>query len=169
MRIGYCVGVFDVLHYGHKNILTKCYEKSDILIVGIHTDKFVQSYKRKPRESEETRLKKVQEFLNLDKNHIHLIDDDHIQLIRKFNVNVGYSNHNNDKNTLNILTAYNPKCLFLYCKPRRKKGRIYPDDEHAFFFEELNEILNQYDSYLGMYKKSKKVKKIKIFKDEFKF
>ena len=90
-------------------------------------------------------------------------------LKRKFNVNVGYSNHNNDKNTLNILTAYNPKCLFLYCKPRRKKGRIYPDDEHAFFFEELNEILNQYDSYLGMYKKSKKVKKIKIFKDEFKF
>ncbi len=102
--------------------------------------------------------------------NIKELNFDRISYLRKkFNINVGYSNHNNDKNTLNILTFYKPKYLFIYCKPRKKKGRIYPDDKHAFYFKELNEILVQYDSYLGMLKKSKKIKKIKIFKNEFKF
>ena len=90
-------------------------------------------------------------------------------LRKKFNVKIGYSNHNNDKLTLNILTSYNPECLFLYCKPRRKKGRVYPDEQHAFYFDELNEILNKYVKYLGIFNKSKKIKKVNIFKNEFKF
>ena len=68
-----------------------------------------------------------------------------------------------------ILTFYKPEYLFIYCKPRKKKGRIYPDDKHAFYFEELNEILVQYNKYLGILQKSKKMKKINIFKNEFKF
>ena len=102
--------------------------------------------------------------------NIEELDFERINYLRKkFNVKIGYSNHNNDKLTLNILTSYNPECLFLYCKPRRKKGRVYPDEQHAFYFDELNEILNKYVKYLGIFNKSKKIKKVNIFKNEFKF
>jgi sialic acid synthase SpsE len=90
-------------------------------------------------------------------------------LRKKFNLDVGYSNHNNEKQTLSILTSYKPDCLFIYCKPRRKKGRVYPDDQHAFYFDELSEILDKYVRYLSIHDKSKIVKKVKIFKNEFKF
>ena len=44
---------------------------------------------------------------------------------KKFKLDVGYSNHNNDINNLNVLSCYNPKIIFLYCKPlRQKKGFI---------------------------------------------
>ena len=127
--------------------------------------------------------REIKKCLNLFKNkkkicllhspmtyNVKELNFDRIRYLRKkFNINIGYSNHNNDKNTLYILTFYKPEYLFIYCKPRKKKGRIYPDDKHAFYFEELNEILVQYNKYLGILQKSKKMKKINIFKNEFKF
>jgi sialic acid synthase SpsE len=90
-------------------------------------------------------------------------------LKKKFNIKVGYSNHNNDKNTLNILSSFKPDCLFLYCKPSKKKNRIYPDDQHAFFIDEIEEIVKKYLMYLNINNYSKKIKKVGIFKNEFKF
>ena len=40
--------VADLFHYGHVNFLKQCSELGDCLIVGIHSDKDVESYKRKP-------------------------------------------------------------------------------------------------------------------------
>lgn len=94
MKIGYCVGVFDLLHYGHKNILTYARNHSDKLIVGIHTDKFVIGYKRKPNDKEEIRKKNVANFLKCDPSTVILIDDNHIDLIKKYNINTIY--HGND-------------------------------------------------------------------------
>ena len=60
-----------------------------------------------------------------------------LNLRKKYKLPVGYSNHNNDKGTLNVLTAYRPSAIFLYCKPKRKRKRVYPDDKHAFFLDEF--------------------------------
>ena len=46
------------------------------------------------------------------------------ELKQNFKLDVGYSNHCSDKNTLNILSAYRPSSIFLYCKPLKKENHI---------------------------------------------
>ena len=84
---------------------------------------------------------------------------------KKFKLDVGYSNHNNDINNLNVLSCYNPKIIFLYCKPLRQKKRIYPDNEHAVYLDELEKVKKNYINYLKANKFTKKIYKIKIFKN----
>jgi rfaE bifunctional protein nucleotidyltransferase chain/domain len=42
-------GVFDILHYGHVDYLTKAKKMGDILIVGLNTDSSVRKFKGKNR------------------------------------------------------------------------------------------------------------------------
>ena len=89
-KIGYAVGVFDLFHYGHQNFFLECVKRCDKLIIGIHTDVFVESYKRKPIENEKLREKKILSFIkneNIDYETC-IIDDNHIKLIDKYNINV---------------------------------------------------------------------------------
>jgi sialic acid synthase SpsE len=85
------------------------------------------------------------------------------ELKDKYKLKVGYSNHNNDINSLNVLSAYKPDAIFVYCKPKRKKGRVYTDHDHAFYFDELEKMLKDYDKYNKMNFKLKEIKKINIF------
>ncbi len=86
-------------------------------------------------------------------------------LKKLFKLPVGYSNHNDNFNTLNILSAYNPACIFIYCKPLRKKNRIYPDHKHALYLEELDKTKKVYEKYNLVNAQSIKKTKINIFKN----
>tara|TARA_B110000208_G_C11521916_1_gene340967 strand:- start:130 stop:546 length:417 start_codon:yes stop_codon:yes gene_type:complete len=44
----YCDGTFDLLHTGHVDFLKKCKQFGNFLIVGVISDKNVESYKRIP-------------------------------------------------------------------------------------------------------------------------
>ncbi|MBD23818.1 MAG: hypothetical protein CMG46_02270 [Candidatus Marinimicrobia bacterium] len=46
--IGYATMVCDLFHYGHLNFLKNAKERCDYLIIGLHSDKDVKSYKRLP-------------------------------------------------------------------------------------------------------------------------
>ncbi len=91
-----------------------------------------------------------------------------VDLRKKFKLDVGYSNHCNDFNTLNILSLYRPKNIFLYCKFLRKKNRIYPDNDHSVYLEDLENIKKNYTNYLLLKTNKNKIKKINIFKDGIK-
>ncbi len=104
--------------------------------------------------------------MSYDPEEINLSKIDSLR--KKFNLKVGYSNHYNDINIINLLSAYNPSSIFIYCKSIRKKNRIYPDDKHAFYFDELNKMLVNYINFEKMNFKIKKIKKIKIFSKKLK-
>ena len=49
----------DIFHYGHVRFLEKAKQLGDILLVGIHSDKTIESYKRKPIFTMEERVEIV--------------------------------------------------------------------------------------------------------------
>ena len=67
MKIIYCDMVADLFHYGHVNFLKRCKQLGDYLIVGIHSDSDVESYKRKPILSFEERVQVVNACKYVDK------------------------------------------------------------------------------------------------------
>jgi sialic acid synthase SpsE len=89
-------------------------------------------------------------------------------LRKKFKLDVGYSNHSNNINSLNVLSAYNPKVVFLYCKPQRSKTKVYPDDGHALYLDELEKVKKNYIDYLKANTFNKKLIKVNIFQNEVK-
>lgn len=52
--------VGDLFHYGHIEIFKKAKEQGDILVVGIHNDDIVASYKRRPILTMDERIKVVE-------------------------------------------------------------------------------------------------------------
>jgi glycerol-3-phosphate cytidylyltransferase len=51
--------VADLFHFGHVNFLRKAREQGDYLLVGIHSDETVESYKRKPILTMDERVSSV--------------------------------------------------------------------------------------------------------------
>lgn len=44
----YTGGTFDLFHRGHVNLLKKCKEIGDIVVVSLNTDEFIEEYKGNP-------------------------------------------------------------------------------------------------------------------------
>jgi len=59
--------VADLFHVGHLNLIKKAKECGDYLIVGIHSDLDVESYKRKPIISEEDRYEIISSCKFIDR------------------------------------------------------------------------------------------------------
>lgn len=58
----YCSGVFDMCHLGHMKLFEKIsasFDNNLWLIVGVHSDKVVKSYKREPIINEKFRIETV--------------------------------------------------------------------------------------------------------------
>ena len=66
----YVIGVFDLFHTGHVELLRRSKELGNRLIVAINGDKMVSQYKRKPYMPEVDRLKIVQSCRYVDEAFI---------------------------------------------------------------------------------------------------
>ena len=72
--------VGDLFHVGHINLFKQAKEFGDYLIVGVHSDSSVQSYKRKPIFSEQDRYEIVRNCSIVDE----VIEDAPLVLTREY-------------------------------------------------------------------------------------
>jgi len=94
LDVGYAVGVFDLLHWGHKALIYRALQRCHQLVVAVHTDDFVSGYKRIPKQSAETRAANIRAFLlqflgPQGARQVSVeIGDDHAKICRKYGVTV---------------------------------------------------------------------------------
>lgn len=93
-HIGYTCGVFDVFHIGHLNLLERCKEMCDILIVGICNDEYVHNIKHKnPVFEENDRLRIIKALKCVDNAELVDIEttNDKMKALDKFKFDVLFS------------------------------------------------------------------------------
>lgn len=75
-KIGYTQGVFDMFHIGHLNLLNNAKKYCDYLIVGVNSDRLVESYKNKtPVIPESERVEIIRNIKAVDESIIvHTLD-----------------------------------------------------------------------------------------------
>ena len=78
----YVIGVFDLFHTGHIELLKRSKELGDKLIVAINGDDMVSKYKRKPYMDEKDRLKIIESCRYVDEAFIIREFDNKESLIR---------------------------------------------------------------------------------------
>lgn len=86
-KIVYVVGVFDLFHKGHVELLRRARALGDRLVVAINGDEMVAQYKRKPYVSEEDRLAVVEACKYVDDAFI-IRAFDNKEAVLKYGVNV---------------------------------------------------------------------------------
>ena len=88
----------DLFHYGHVNLLKAAKKLGDILIVGIHSDSTIESYKRKPIMNMKDRITVVEAYKYVDE----VIPDAPLVITQKYimdnNINVVAHAHQETKN-----------------------------------------------------------------------
>lgn len=85
MIIVYVIGVFDLFHRGHLELLRRSKELGDKLIVAVNGDEMVASYKRTPYLSEEDRCAIIQACKYVDEAFI-IRQYDNKEFIEKYGV-----------------------------------------------------------------------------------
>ena len=93
-KIGYTCGVFDLFHTGHLNLLERCKEMCDVLIVGVCDDEYVNKIKNKqPVIIEEDRVRILNALKCVDKAELVDIETTNDKMIaqKRFNFDVLFS------------------------------------------------------------------------------
>ena len=93
-KIGYTCGVFDLFHVGHLNLLEKCKEMCDVLIVGVCNDDYVRIVKKtEPVINENDRTRILRALKCVDNAVIVDIEvtNDKMLAQKKFNFDVLFS------------------------------------------------------------------------------
>lgn len=86
--IGYTDGTFDLFHVGHLNLLKEAKKHCDILIVGVHGDDVVKSYKGKaPIINEKDRAEIIRNLSFVDKVVINRTRDK-LELLKMYGFNL---------------------------------------------------------------------------------
>lgn len=93
-KVGYTCGVFDLFHVGHLNLLERCKEMCDILIVGVCNDEYVRNVKcKEPIYSEKQRVRIINALKVVDRAEVVSIEEtnDKVLAIEKFHFDVLFS------------------------------------------------------------------------------
>ena len=115
--IGYTVGVFDLFHIGHLNLIKKAKKNCDYLIVGVNSDKLVMQYKNKiPVIPEKERLEIIKSLKYVDEA-VLINTRDKLDAFKKYNFNkifVGddWKNHPSYNDAIKILKPYGVEFTF---------------------------------------------------------
>ena len=83
-------------------------------------------------------------------------------LKKKYKMPVGYGHHYKTPLPLYLSTFFSPNFYFIYIKNSFNKSKLIPDNEHAFFTNNLKKNLKELNEASIMVKKKKKVN-IKAF------
>lgn len=93
-KIGYTCGVFDLFHVGHLNLLERCKEMCDYLIVGVCDDQYVTTIKKKtPVYPEDQRIRILNALKVVDRAELVTIEEteDKMLALDKFHFDVLFS------------------------------------------------------------------------------
>ena len=93
-KVGYTCGVFDLFHVGHLNLLERCKEMCDILIVGVCDDRYVTEIKKKqPVYPESQRVRILNALKVVDRAELVTIAEtnDKILALKRFKADVLFS------------------------------------------------------------------------------
>lgn len=93
-KVGYTCGVFDLLHIGHLNLLERCKEQCDYLIVGVCNDDYVTNIKKKiPAIPEDQRVRILNALKAVDKAELVSIAEieDKMLALKRFRFDVLFS------------------------------------------------------------------------------
>src|SRR5690625_3371230 len=86
MQIVYVIGVFDLFHRGHLELLRRAKALGDKLVVAINGDDMVASYKRRPFFNEEDRLALVEATKYVDEAFV-IRQYDNKEVIKQYKIN----------------------------------------------------------------------------------
>ena len=75
LKIGFCHGVFDIVHNGHLNHFREARKEVDILVVGVTTDKYVNKGPRQPLNSDRDRVNFLNNIKGIDYVYLNKAED----------------------------------------------------------------------------------------------
>jgi glycerol-3-phosphate cytidylyltransferase len=93
-KIGFTAGVFDLFHVGHLNLLERCKEQCEYLVVGICNDDYVKNIKKTtPIIEEKDRVRIIDALKCVDKAVLIDIEttNDKMLALKKFGFDVLFS------------------------------------------------------------------------------